>query len=324
MSTSLLRRVTATLVATLAGIVVILAPGAPASAAPPTWPTINEGDSGITVTTAQLLLRQRGATSVTADGIFGAGTDAAVRAFQSANGLTSDGYVGPLTWVKLVVPAQEGATGDHVRAIQGQLNRHGFGVDVDGIFGPGTAAAVTSFKTARGAASSGSVVDVETWQWLVAYGGQFALPLAKSALPRTEYDDPHHDYPAIDLPVGTGTSAYAMTGGTVSRVDDSSCGRGIIITAGSIRYIYCHLSNWVAASGSTVTAGQLVGYTGNTGNSSGPHLHIGIKTPSTSRCPQSFLLAIYDGRTPPNPATLPTTGCFYTSFAEPYYEDGHL
>ncbi|MFC7109763.1 hypothetical protein ACFQQB_60875 [Nonomuraea rubra] len=33
----------------------------------------------------------------------------------------------------------------------------------------------------------------------------FSLPLPRTALPRSEYDDPHHDYPAIDLPVGTGT-----------------------------------------------------------------------------------------------------------------------
>jgi peptidoglycan hydrolase-like protein with peptidoglycan-binding domain len=321
MSRSLLRRVTATLVAAVAGIVTALASGAPALAAPPAWPEINQGDSGITVTTAQLLLRQRGA-NITADGVFGSGTDTAVRSFQSANGLTADGYVGPLTWSKLVMTVAQGASGDHVRAIQGQLNRHGYGVTVDGIFGPGTASAVTSFKTARGAGTD-STVDATTWQWLIAYGGQFTLPLAKSALPRSEYDDPHHDYPAVDLPVGTGTSAYAVTGGTVSRVDDSSCGRGIVITAGSIRYIYCHLSSWVAAAGSTVRTGQLVGYTGATGNVTGPHLHFAIKTPSTSRCPQSFLLAIYDGRTPPNPATLPTSGCFYTSFA-PYYEDANV
>lgn len=142
----------------------------------------------------------------------------------------------------------------------------------------------------------------------------FSLPLPRGSLPRSEYDDPHHDYPAIDLPVGTGTAAYAVRAGTVVRIDDSSCGRGINLTGtdGAV-YTYCHFSAWSVASGATVTAGQRIGSTGNTGNSTGPHLHFGIRTGSTRRCPQAFLLAVYDGTTPPSASSLPTTGCFYTS-----------
>ena len=144
------------------------------------------------------------------------------------------------------------------------------------------------------------------------------LPLPRNALPRSEYDDPHHDYPAIDLPVGTGTPAIAVRAGTVVRIDDSSCGRGINLTGtdGAI-YTYCHFSNWSVAHGATVSAGQQIGLTGNTGNSTGPHLHFGIRTGSTRRCPQNWLLAVYDGLTPPAATSLPTSGstCFYTGFA---------
>jgi len=145
----------------------------------------------------------------------------------------------------------------------------------------------------------------------------FSLPLPKNALPRSEYDDPHHDYPAIDLPVGTGTPAYAVRAGTVTVINDSSCGRGINLTGtdGAI-YTYCHFSSWSVSNGASVSAGQQIGLTGNTGNSTGPHLHFGIRTGSTRRCPQNFLLALYDGVTPPAATSLPTTGCYYTSFSD--------
>ncbi|MEV4841342.1 peptidoglycan DD-metalloendopeptidase family protein [Nonomuraea sp. NPDC049486] len=142
----------------------------------------------------------------------------------------------------------------------------------------------------------------------------FSLPVPRSALPRSEYDDPHHDYPAIDLPVWTGTPAYAVRAGTVTVIDDSSCGRGINLTGtdGAI-YTYCHFSSWSVSNGAAVAPGQQIGLTGNTGNSTGPHLHFGIRTGSTRRCPQNFLLAVYDGATPPAASSLPTTGCFYAT-----------
>ncbi|HZM81817.1 MAG TPA: peptidoglycan DD-metalloendopeptidase family protein [Candidatus Limnocylindrales bacterium] len=140
-----------------------------------------------------------------------------------------------------------------------------------------------------------------------------SLPLPRNALPRSEYDDPHHDYPAIDLPVGTGTPALAARAGTVVIIDDASCGRGINLTGtdGAV-YTYCHFSAWSVSAGATVSAGQQIGLTGNTGNSTGPHLHFGIRTGSTRRCPQNWLLAVYDGVAPPAATSLPTTGCFTT------------
>ncbi|ACO47856.1 N-acetylmuramoyl-L-alanine amidase [Deinococcus deserti] len=59
--------------------------------------TVRRGDSGPAVQAAQGQLAARG-YGVTADGVFGAGTESAVRSFQSSRGLTSDGIVGPNTW----------------------------------------------------------------------------------------------------------------------------------------------------------------------------------------------------------------------------------
>ncbi|MEV1286920.1 peptidoglycan DD-metalloendopeptidase family protein [Micromonospora sp. NPDC049679] len=138
-----------------------------------------------------------------------------------------------------------------------------------------------------------------------------SLPLPRTALSRSAYDDPHWSPPpAIDLPVPNGTRAYAVRAGRVARLNDSGCGIGINLTGtDGVVYTYCHLMSWSVANGSTVTAGQQIGLTDNSGNSTGPHLHFSIRTGNTYRCPQNFLLAIYDGRTPPAPSSLPTTGC---------------
>lgn len=127
---------------------------------PVTWPLVRQGDSGAVVQTVQHLLRQAGATIV-ADGAFGPATDSAVRAFQSAHGLTVDGLVGSQTWPELVVTVRLGSTGEAVRGAQVQL-----GVTVDGNFGSITESAVRSFQSANGLTVDG-VVGPITWRYLV-------------------------------------------------------------------------------------------------------------------------------------------------------------
>jgi len=63
--------------------------------------TIRKGSRGADVTTCQESLTKHG-FDCAADGIFGSGTEAKVKAFQSANGLVSDGIVGQATWGKLL------------------------------------------------------------------------------------------------------------------------------------------------------------------------------------------------------------------------------
>jgi len=55
-------------------------------------PTLRRGSRG---TEVEILQKQLG---ITADGIFGPGTEAAVKAYQRSKGLTADGVVGPNTW----------------------------------------------------------------------------------------------------------------------------------------------------------------------------------------------------------------------------------
>lgn len=62
--------------------------------------TLRKGSRGVAVTCLQNLLNERDCP-LEVDGIFGASTLAAVRAFQNAHGLIPDGIVGPLTWAAL-------------------------------------------------------------------------------------------------------------------------------------------------------------------------------------------------------------------------------
>ncbi|MBW4595120.1 MAG: peptidoglycan-binding protein [Brasilonema angustatum HA4187-MV1] len=63
-------------------------------------PTLRFGNTGSTVRTLQRLLISNG-YFVQIDGVFGALTEVAVKAFQSSRGLGADGVVGPRTWALL-------------------------------------------------------------------------------------------------------------------------------------------------------------------------------------------------------------------------------
>jgi peptidoglycan hydrolase-like protein with peptidoglycan-binding domain len=282
------------------------------SASAATWPTVSRGNTGANVYAVQHLLTARG-HGTAADGDFGPATEASVRAFQSANGLGVDGIVGSQTWPRLIVQVQQGSNGEAVKGAQRLLNKYGFGLAVDGDFGPATNSATRSFQSSHGLAVDG-VIGPNTWSSLASGsggggGGSYRYVIPHGAVARSELDDPHHDYPAIDLPVGTGTDAFAVTSGRISYAS-GDCGLGIIL-AGSdgATYTYCHLSARRVSSGASVSPGQFIGDTGNTGNSTGPHLHFQIRFSGSLRCPGRMLLALYDGTSVPSPGSLPTSGC---------------
>ncbi|MEY9837320.1 M23 family metallopeptidase [Streptacidiphilus sp. EB103A] len=80
----------------------------------------------------------------------------------------------------------------------------------------------------------------------------------------------------IDFPVSTGTDVHAVTGGTVSTKWNSYYGNMLILTApDGTQTWYCHLSAYKVRSG-TVKAGDVIAYSGDTGNSTGPHLHFEV------------------------------------------------
>ncbi|MFI6642224.1 M23 family metallopeptidase [Streptomyces sp. NPDC050504] len=81
----------------------------------------------------------------------------------------------------------------------------------------------------------------------------------------------------IDFPVDYGVPVMAATDGTVRTQWNSAYGNMAIVTSpDGTETWYCHLGSTKIRSGS-VKAGDVIGYSGSTGNSTGPHLHFEVR-----------------------------------------------
>lgn len=103
------------------------------------------------------------------------------------------------------------------------------------------------------------------------------------------YGRPHG---GIDFGVPEGTSVYAAKDGTVLGTNFDANGLGNYV---KIRHddgyesIYGHLSQKLASSGSRVQAGALIGLSGNTGFSTGPHLHFQVQKDGQKYDPMAYI-----------------------------------
>lgn len=90
----------------------------------------------------------------------------------------------------------------------------------------------------------------------------------------------------IDLKAKHGQKAYAMLPGVISAVGKDN-GRGIYVSVTHGEYIitYCHLSRVAVRRQQSVDPGDVVGYVGSTGRSTGPHLHLSLKKGSKTLNP---------------------------------------
>lgn len=87
----------------------------------------------------------------------------------------------------------------------------------------------------------------------------------------------------IDIAMPVGTDLRAIADAVVERVVDygaDNVGKGVILRlADGKRAIYGHMQDIAVKQGDTIREGAVIGHSGNTGLSTGPHLHLGIKTP---------------------------------------------
>ncbi|MFF5310520.1 M23 family metallopeptidase [Streptomyces massasporeus] len=94
-----------------------------------------------------------------------------------------------------------------------------------------------------------------------------------------------HKHSGQDFAVPSGTQVVATHGGTVVKAGGNGAGDGpaygnaVVIKHGNGTYSqYAHLSKVTVHVGQIVKTGQEIAKSGNTGNSSGPHLHFEIRT----------------------------------------------
>jgi LysM repeat protein len=101
-----------------------------------------------------------------------------------------------------------------------------------------------------------------------------------------------HGYNGVDLGASVGTPIYAAAAGSVITSKEGGWNGGygsmiIISHSNGTQTLYGHLSQNVAAAGQKVAKGELIGYMGSTGKSTGSHLHFevrGAKNPLASSC----------------------------------------
>ena len=96
----------------------------------------------------------------------------------------------------------------------------------------------------------------------------------------------------IDIAVATGTTVAAAAEGRVivAGWDDGGCGNMIVLDHGSrLATQYCHLSQIFVGVGQDVQRGQAIAASGSTGNSTGPHLHFGVRVDGRPVDPMSYL-----------------------------------
>jgi peptidoglycan hydrolase-like protein with peptidoglycan-binding domain len=205
----------------------------------------------------------------------------------SPGGSTAPGY------------ARYNERGARVVALQQALVRAGVRLcgGVDGVFGSCTASAVMQFQRSRGLPATGRV-DQATADRL----GLRAAPVPTASPPVTVRLEAEPVEPpcwftdtwlaprgsgrvhlGVDFIAARGQKIYAVASGRITQIYRNSpgslSGNGLKLTRSDGTYFfYAHLSRFASGigAGTPVSAGQVIGYVGSTGNAATPHLHLEI------------------------------------------------
>ena len=148
-------------------------------------------------------------------------------------------------------------------------------------------------EAARQEAASGSISTPSS-----PSSSGFIYPLGASGFVSDAYGYRYHpihgDYkfhPAVDFAVPQGTPIYATKSGTVTAATYNEYNGYYVAINHNDGYtsLYAHMTNFVVSVGQTVSQGEVIGYVGSTGYSTGPHMHFEITYGGASVNPMEYV-----------------------------------
>jgi murein DD-endopeptidase MepM/ murein hydrolase activator NlpD len=248
-----------------------------------------------------------------ADGVFGNMTRATLSQFQQSQGRDATGVVSQADATALslgTTAAPQGVSnqtgfavfgerGARVTALQNALLAKGitFAGGADGVFGAATSGAIMAFQRREGLPATGKI-DQATADRLGAAAAPAPAPPSAAGVSidvfpvqgKCWFGDTWQaprsggrTHEGVDVIAARGNLLYAVVSGTVSKIYNDTpgglAGNGLRIAQDNGTYFtYLHLDTFGPGIvlGATVTAGQVVGTVGSTGNAATPHLHFEV------------------------------------------------
>lgn len=138
-------------------------------------------------------------------------------------------------------------------------------------------ASTTTKSTTTTKATTTAKVEIKSTNEAAPVSTSLAHPMPGSILTQGV-----HGYNSVDFGAPVGTPVYAANAGTVIVAKPTGYNGGygsyvVIEHSNGTQTLYAHLSKVSVAEGDTVTKGERIGSSGNTGRSTGPHLHFEVR-----------------------------------------------
>lgn len=121
-------------------------------------------------------------------------------------------------------------------------------------------------------------------------GGIFQWPVAGGYI--SDYFGSNRHHKGIDIAAPYGTLIFAAESGTVTRSGNKGDGYGICVminNGNGYSTVYGHMSKSAVSYGQTVNKGDIIGYVGSTGDSTGNHLHFEVRYNGVYQNPMKFV-----------------------------------